>query len=273
MTNTTSDQVHAQVWANQKTVASYKDRNTFLDAGEEAGYAMLAPQLKGAPILDLGIGAGRTIPMLTSLSSDYVGIDYSTEMVELARKQYPGFDLRTGDARDLSAFPDNHFQLVMFSHNGIDCVDHEGRQQVLKEAMRVLKPGGHFFYATLNQDGVGRRFRPWQIESSFADFFKPGKVVRAIKDVLIVPRRLRNYIKGRKLWREEHGWSMAPIATHDFTLIMHYISLDATLDEVRRHGFEPAPVVLDSGEGLPVPPGSKTDHIFWFQVIARKPLA
>lgn len=273
MKSEASDQLHAQVWANQKTVAFYKDRRTFLDAGEEAGYLLIAPRLKGERILDLGIGAGRTIPMLTALSTDYVGIDYSAEMVELAQRQHPGFDLRQGDARDLSSFPDNHFGLVMFSHNGIDCVDHDGRQQVLHEVLRVLKPGGYFFYATLNKDGIGRRFKPWQVQSSWGDFFHPQKVIRAVKNVLLVPRRLRNYARGRKLWREEREWCMAPIATHDFTLIMHYINLGGALEELRAKGFAPEPVILDSGEGKPVLPGADTRHIFWFQVIAQKPRA
>lgn len=271
MNSNASEQLQAKVWANQKTVAAYKDRRTFLDAGEEAGYAHIAPHIKGAPILDLGVGAGRTISMLTALSSDYVGIDFSAEMIELAREQYPGIDLRPGDARDLSAFPDNHFQLVMFSHNGIDCIDHEGRQQVFKEALRVLRPGGYFFYATLNKQGVGRRFKPWQVQSSMSDFFNPRKALRAIKNVLIVPRRMRNYLRGRKMWRDEDGWSLAPIATHDFTLIMHYITLEAALREVTAHGFEADPLVLDSGEGKPVQPHANTSDIFWFQVVAQKP--
>ena len=41
----------------------------------------------------------------------------------------------------------------MFSNNGIDAVDHEGRERILAEARRVLEPGGTFYYSTLNKDG------------------------------------------------------------------------------------------------------------------------
>lgn len=273
MSTPTTEQLHSKTWANKKTVNAYEKRNAFLDRGEQRGYELLSPELARQPILDLGIGAGRTIPMWTALTSDYVGIDYSSAMVEVAKQRFPERDLRTGDARDLSAFPDGHFQLVMFSHNGIDCVSHDDRQLVLREALRVLKPGGCFFYATLNKDGFGHSFKPWHVPVSASDFTSPRKFVRLVKSVLLVPRRLRNYLQGKKSWHEADGWCMAPISTHDFTLVMHYISLQSALAELRQAGFAADPIVYDCGEGQTLAPTADTKHIFYFQILARKPLA
>jgi hypothetical protein len=256
--SSTTEKIHGAVWADEKTVAWYRERKTFLDAGEEQGFALIGDEARDQPILDIGVGAGRTVPLLTGLSTDYVGIDYSDQMVRIAQQQHPGIDLRQGDARDLSAFPDNHFQLVMFSHNGIDCVAHEDRLTVLREALRVLH-------------GQGLRFRPWQVALSAQALVSPRKAWRAVKDVLRVPRRWRNYLAGRNLWRRGEGWCTGSISTHDFKLVMHYVTLEEALTELRQAGFAAEPVVLDSGFGRPVRPGQDTRDMFWFQILARKP--
>ena len=96
---------------------------------------------------------GRTTSLLRLVSSDYVGIDYTPELVELCRRRHPDADIRLGDARDLSDIADGSQGLVVFSNNGIDAVDHDGRERVLSEAHRVLGAGGVLCYSTLNKDG------------------------------------------------------------------------------------------------------------------------
>jgi hypothetical protein len=50
-------------------------RSTSLQAPERVVLRRVAPDVRGGPILDLGVGAGRTTPYLRSLSDDYLGID------------------------------------------------------------------------------------------------------------------------------------------------------------------------------------------------------
>ena len=66
----------------------------------------------GKALLDLGVGAGRTVPYLSARSRRYVGVDYSQSMVGVCRRRFPSADVRMADASDLSAFDDAEFDTV-----------------------------------------------------------------------------------------------------------------------------------------------------------------
>ena len=46
-------------------------------------------EVLGKPILYLGVGRGRTIPLLQTLTNDYRAIDFMQSMVDISRKRYP----------------------------------------------------------------------------------------------------------------------------------------------------------------------------------------
>lgn len=105
----------------------------------------------GMAILDIGVGGGRTTPKLSQLSSRYVGIDYSEGMVTACKRRFPHLEFRHGDATNLGEFRDGEFDAVVFSFNGIDCIPEvAARARALREAARVLRPGGVFIISTLN---------------------------------------------------------------------------------------------------------------------------
>ncbi|MBN8994592.1 MAG: class I SAM-dependent methyltransferase [Rhizobiales bacterium] len=115
---------------------------------DEAYCLSLIPAAGRGKVLDIGIGAGRTCAPLSSMFGSYIGIDYSSELVAVARERNPGLDLRVMDGRAL-AFGEE-FDAVVFSWNGIDSVDFESRLKILQEMQRVLKPGGYILYSTHN---------------------------------------------------------------------------------------------------------------------------
>jgi ubiquinone/menaquinone biosynthesis C-methylase UbiE len=103
------------------------------------------------PILDLGVGGGRTASYLSRIASNYVGIDYSEGMVRACRKKFPQLRFEVGDAADLSRFTDDSFDAVVFSFNGIDYLaPDDQRRRCLKECSRVLKSGGVFIFSVHN---------------------------------------------------------------------------------------------------------------------------
>ena len=226
------------------------------DPGEPAAFALAADLARGRPVVDLGVGGGRTTALLRLVSSDYVGIDYTPELVELCRMRHPDADIRLGDARDLRRLADGWAGLVVFSNNGIDAVDHEGRQQVLAEAHRVLGPGGVLCYSTLNKDGPLFGAHPgnapgitWEIGSlrpvaATGDGGAgdgPGAAMRAT----------RNWRRLRADGRDEGDWGLAPFAAHEFGLLTHFVTLDGARAELDRHGFDPVAVVpCDRAEAL-----------------------
>lgn len=97
--------------------------------------------------LDLCCGTGLHLPRLLELGWEVTGVDISNDQLRLARKRNgAGAALIRADATELP-FPTEHFHAVvsMFSHTDVD--DFAG---LVREAARVLRPGGAFVYAGLH---------------------------------------------------------------------------------------------------------------------------
>jgi len=118
---------------------------------ERSAYAAVAALATDRPILDLGVGGGRTVMPLRAISEDYLGVDYSQPMIDTCRRRYPGVRFELADARDLSGFAPGSFALVVFSCNGLGMIDHEDRLRTLREVRRVLAADGRFVFSAHNQ--------------------------------------------------------------------------------------------------------------------------
>lgn len=104
----------------------------------------------GGRLLDLGCGAGRTSAALDAEGFDVVGLDTSRPMLSLAAESDPGVTYLVGDASELP-IPAGSFPQVLFSYNGIDELRPESnRIAALREAYRVLEPGGRFAFSSHN---------------------------------------------------------------------------------------------------------------------------
>jgi ubiquinone/menaquinone biosynthesis C-methylase UbiE len=83
-------------------------------------------------------------------------------MIAACQQRFSGsplcMSLEVGDARSMIQFADNSFDFILFSFNGIDCVPHSDRLQILQEICRVGKPGCHFFFSSHNLQGMAREF-------------------------------------------------------------------------------------------------------------------
>jgi len=147
---------------NDADVAAYYAALNYLSPCERLLFETHIP--KGSVILDLGVGGGRTTPFLSSRASYYVGLDYSMSMVEQCHAKFPDLEFRVGDAADLSKFPDDQFDAVVFAYNGIDFVLPEGsRQSCWRHIYRVLKPGGTLIFSSHNARAVLAR-PSWNLE-------------------------------------------------------------------------------------------------------------
>ncbi len=224
--------------------------------------------MRNQPILDLGVGAGRTVPFLRALTTNYAAIDFVPEMVGLARKRYRGVDIQVGDARDLSRFSDARFAMVNFSYMGIDSVDHEGRRDVLREAHRVLRKNGVFWFSTLNRDGPAARLRPWHLQWSNRKT-RLGRFVGNLQVLKETPTNLINYLRISDLRTDGDAWSIAPFHPHSFRLLVHYITLASQLDELAAVGFAANPIVF-SDDGRRVTPRDNLAAVESFNILARK---
>jgi ubiquinone/menaquinone biosynthesis C-methylase UbiE len=260
-----ADSVNRSAWSDDSTVREFGESTGWTDPGESFVMFRIAPEMAGQPILDIGMGAGRTTPLLRNISEDYVAIDFSQPMVELCRRRFPDVRIEFGDARDLSAFGNEAFSLVVFSFCGIDAVDHDDRQIVLREVYRVLRPGGVFLFSTHNKLGPGHDEKPWTVRTS--DLKHPDRLVDRIASG---PKSLANYRRLRRL-HEDHGdWSMKNAMAHDFGIVIHYTTLSRQLGELLALGFRPDPEIYESSTGRRVAVGEDTSRSWWWHLLARK---
>ncbi len=92
-------------------------------------------------VLDLGCGNGRFYSLVSSEKAFYTGVDFSENLIKVARKKYPEVDFQTGSALNLP-FSDNEFHKI-FSISVLHHIpSRQLRSQFLKECRRVLKPKG-----------------------------------------------------------------------------------------------------------------------------------
>ena len=114
----------------------------------------------GARILDIGCGAGRTTIPLAGQGFQVTGIDISLPMVrrgsQFSRRHRVRTTWAVGDAADL-AFENCSFDGLLFSYNGIELVPGvEGKAHAIREAWRVLKPGGCLIFTTHALEALNR---------------------------------------------------------------------------------------------------------------------
>jgi SAM-dependent methyltransferase len=259
-----------QAMLRADTVALYEQAD-YLDAGEKLLYDAIAPEAKDKPILDIGVGGGRTVEALTAISRNYTAIDYSPEMVEVVKRRYPSVRVLHADARDMSMFPDGSIFLVVFSCAGIDMVDHADRLKILREVRRILAPGGAFVFST-----HGLEFRMQEGDPTLWDVFlgiqptrNPAKLVwRVARGLPMALSRVRNYRALRPLAQKHEDWAILNSRYHHYGTLMHYITLDAQRAELERAGFEPKAVGY-SGEGQRLEGGAASAFMLHF--LARAP--
>lgn len=96
----------------------------------------------GERVLDLGTGPGTAAAAAQQRGGRVVGIDFSEAMIAEARRRNPEIDFKTGDVHAL-AFGDAEFDVVIANL----VIHHLGDpDRALKEAQRVLKPGGRLAF-------------------------------------------------------------------------------------------------------------------------------
>ena len=218
------------------------------------------------PILDIGIGGGRTVEALLQISNDYVGIDYVDDMVVECKLKLPGICFKQGDARKLSSFQNNSFQTIMFSMNGISMVDHKGRIDILNEVYRLLTPGGAFLFSTYNLDN-----------RDHMKLFQSPKFIFSKNPLRLVVRSLRyaknilisifNRFRYKRLEIHTDVYSIVNDRCHNYATMLYYITYQNQINQLTNVGFDGSVVAFDLSGDL-IETETQSDSIFY---VARKP--
>ena len=261
-----AERINAEVWSSPKVLDIFAARGGFIDAGERDLVGRLTAEAAGGPLLDIGVGAGRTIPLLALQSDAYVAVDFLPEMVALARSRHPGVRVEQADARDLGAFADSSFAAVFFSFNGIDGLAHEDREAVHRAALRVLRPGGAYLFSTHNLDYVAAGLPPWHPLS-----WDVHNGPRALLSCMYrMPRRARSYRRLAPLTQRGEGWAVLVGSGYDFSVLWHHLTAAEAAGELSRSGFaEPVEIFGDDGRALAA--GAAASSAPWLYVLAHAP--
>ena len=240
-------------------------RHRLLQPPERAIRDALGPDLARMRMLDIGVGAGRTTLHFAPAVREYTGVDYAANMIRACHRRFPDapptVSFITCDARHMDRFDDASFDFVLFSFNGLDHIDHDGRIQALREIHRVSKPGGFFAFSAHNANSLGRLFsfrwaglakRPWLFPA------------RLVKWLLL---RLLN-----KAPRQLAGYPCVAIndGAHGFRLKTHYIHPDEQIKQLTGTGFTGIRIFTLDGSEVEPQTGTGNLQDFWLYYLCRK---
>ena len=103
--------------------------------------------VSGLDVIDLGCGEGRFSRMLAERGATVTGLDFNDRFVEYAEAHKVGGETYIlGDMQDLAGISDETFDLAV---SYLALVDVPDLPRALREAHRVLRPGGRFVVCTL----------------------------------------------------------------------------------------------------------------------------
>ncbi|HJW11409.1 MAG TPA: class I SAM-dependent methyltransferase [Albitalea sp.] len=247
------------------SVKHYTDFDGLFPA-EQAALNHVALAARGRPILDIGVGAGRTVHGLLELSTDYLGVDISQEMIAACRQRFPGVAFQLADARALTSVADASMHLVMFSCSGIGMVSHADRLLILREVHRVLEPGGVFLFSTHNQNSADHAagFKLPELSFTPHPLRLLARLARFSKLTLL---RMHRRARFRRHELRNSQYSLINDECHDYGVMLYYISLANQRRQLESMGFEKDAEAFDgSGQRL-----SGDTHENTFMLIARKP--
>jgi SAM-dependent methyltransferase len=259
--------------ARNRTTWSRASSRRWLDAadedrGERMALDRVRERARGKPILDLGVGTGRTIPLLAPLTDEYRAIDYLAPMVDECRARHPEVRVELGDARDLARVPAHHFGLVVFSFNGIDAVGHADRLRVLAEMRRVVRADGAVLFSTLNLGGPAFRERPWRPNVGRSRSAL-RHAVRTARAWAMTPFDVARWARLRLVAERGDGWALAPLSAHHYGVLAHFTTLARQLCELEDAGLGRDVIVLDNETGARITANDDTSKSSWFHFIAH----
>jgi SAM-dependent methyltransferase len=253
-----TDGVNIGFYDTPDAAARYGGRSGLLTA-EIMIFFRYHDEILGSRLLDIGCGAGRTTRFLCEWVGRYVGIDYSEEMVRICSEQHGHCQCEVADARDLGIFDDGAFDVVLFSHNGLDAMPHEDRLNALAEIRRVLRAGGLLIFSTHN-----REYRLARSEPGLTWTLDPCAMA---KRLVRYARARRNRRENRPHERFEKDYWILNDRAHSFSLLTYYIDRPTQERQLSGTGFETLDVYARDGHTLSE--GETRNDTPWYYFVAR----
>jgi SAM-dependent methyltransferase len=116
-----------------------------------------------ARVLDLCCGSGHVTQELVRRGYQTTGVDNSTGLIEIARRDLPDTDLRVADARELP-FADE-FQAVLSTFDSLNHIlDLNSLERAFECVHRALKTGGLFVFDMNLEEAYSADLREWAVD-------------------------------------------------------------------------------------------------------------
>lgn len=162
-------------------------------------------------ILDECTGTGDIAGYISQISPylNITGIDFSTEMLEIARKRFPKITFLEGDCTHLP-FANNSFDIVTMSF-GLRNI--ENYNQAIKESFRVLEDGGELMHLDFGNKNFlssvfdfivekvihifyGKQLPYEYLVKSKREFFTPDRLIKEFETEGFKLKKRKDYLFG-----------------------------------------------------------------------------
>ena len=212
-----------------RSLVEFYSQLTDLQRPEESILNALLPDISRMVMLDVGVGGGRTTLHFAKWVNQYVGIDYSKEMIAACQQRFSPYprhiSFKVGDARSLRMFDENTFDFVLFSFNGIDSVSHTERLLIFEEIQRIGKPGGIFCFSTHNLQSIDKKF---DLKHQFSR--NPERLVRKITRWFSVRFVYNRHVNTKQLKKSQYA--IINDGAHHYQLKLYYIKPAAQIEQL-----------------------------------------
>ena len=141
--------------------------------------------------LDLGCGTGDQLKILKEHNLDFFGVDSAPSMIDIARKRIGSIErVKHGYAQKIP-FNDNTFDFLIMIEV-LRYFDLKDIEKSIKEAKRVLRPGGKIFCTFVNKWSLDffyvyqnlrkiLKSKKYDEKNPFCEFFVPDEVINLYK--------------------------------------------------------------------------------------------
>jgi SAM-dependent methyltransferase len=159
------------------------DEEEFFASGQREASLLRRKQVlgPGVHVVNIGCGIGRIENAICSEVASVLGVDVSSQMVELARRKVPAPNVRflTVDGKSLKGVESRGYDLVIsfmvFQH-----LPRPFTASYMSEVARVLKPGGRFLFQ-LSLRTPGRGSEPPADHPFGCRFYSPEEVSELLR--------------------------------------------------------------------------------------------
>lgn len=119
------------------------------------------PIKDGESVLDLACGNGRLLDSLSDKSTNYLGIDISSKLITIAKKNYPNYNFIVGDILNLETIleKERRYEYIFFLAALQHIPGNKKRVELLKKIKNYLSDSGTLIISNWNLWSSKHRFK------------------------------------------------------------------------------------------------------------------